>query len=72
MDLNSIKNLPFTDAKIVLVPAGMLFNQKNMSKITLNQYKKIKTNYKKGQTFLYLLKAYWFLFVNRFIIKPLS
>jgi hypothetical protein len=72
MNLYSIKKLPFTDAEIVSVPAGMLFSQRNMSKITLNQYNKIRANYKKGQTFRYLLKAYWFLFVNRFIIKPLS
>ena len=72
MDLYSIKKLPFTDTEIVMVPQGMLFSQRGMSRITSNQYNKIRENYRKGQTFRYLLKAYWFLFVNKFIIKPLS
>jgi hypothetical protein len=72
MDLYLIKKVPFTEVDIVTVPAGMLFNKRNFSVITLSQYNKIRQNYKKGQTFRYLLKCYWFLFVNRFIIKPLS
>lgn len=72
MNLYSINKLPFTKTKIEMAPQGMLFSQDGMSRITLNQYNKIRENYKKGQTFRYLLKGYWFLFVNKYIIKPLS
>lgn len=72
MSLYSIKKLPFTEIDVVLVPAGMLFNKRNRNVITLNQYNKIREHYKKGQTFRYLLKCYWFLFVNKVVIKSLS